>query len=487
MKKIIPSKFQKDIFDIYRTTNKNIVISAVPGSGKTTTIIELLKMKKTGRSAIFAAFNKSIVEELEKKLPQDIHVTTLHSLGCKAIYKKHRGQVEVQQYKLFRIAKKIEKTLTVEQKKKDFYIFNLIKIVDLYRLRLESSEDAIESIIAHYDIEIIGNEVEDSKKLLSAYYTYNSKWQSEGKKFMIDFVDMVYLPAVKDYELYQYDDVFVDESQDLNAAQQKLIEKVIKPKTGRFVAVGDPRQSIYGFMSADVDSYHAFAKKENTVELPLSFSYRCGTKIADAANEVWDVIQSPEDMFEGEIIEKAKLDDVKQGDFILCRNNKPLVEAYLELLKKEIPCYIKGSEIGKSIISLIKGYETLPKDIMIQSLEGQLTHLYEELHKRGIRKPTNHPRYVGLSEKISIIKLIGKNYNNTSSICKVIEQMFQDSSKGIMLSSIHKSKGLETDNVYILERSLIPSKYATQPHQLVQENNLLYVAITRAKRKLGFI
>ena len=488
MAKFIPSKFQVKIFETYRNTNSNIVVSAVPGSGKTSTILELLKLKKANRNALFVAFNSSIVKELALKTPQGIDVMTLHSFGCKVIYRHFKGKAELNNYKLYRIAKQIEKTFTVINKKQsEVYIWNLIKIVDLYRLRLESSFDAIQSIIDNYGIDTLGNELNDSVKLFNAYKAYNSSWDKKDKKFMMDYTDMVYLPAIKNWDIPMYDDVFIDESQDLNAVQQKLIDKIIKPKTGRFVAVGDPRQSIYGFMGADVYSYNNFLQKKNTIELPLSFSYRCGSKIVEKANEVWNVILSPEQMFEGEIIEHAKISDVKEGDFVLCRNNKPLVEQYFKFMQNEIPCYINGSEIGRGILLLIKVFENTPKEVMLKHLEGLLSNVYNELVRKNIKSPTRNEKYVSLSEKIGIINIIANNYDTTKQICDAITKMFQDESKGIMLSSIHKSKGMEADNVFILQRELIPSPYAIFAHQIVQENNLLYVAITRARKVLGFI
>ena len=56
-----------------------------------------------------------------------------------------------------------------------------------------------------------------------------------------------------------------------------------------------------------------------------------------------------------------------------------------------------------------------------------------------------------------------------------------------MLCTIHKSKGLEADVVYILNENLIPSKFAKSAEQLKQENNLKYVARTRAKNELYFL
>ena len=56
-----------------------------------------------------------------------------------------------------------------------------------------------------------------------------------------------------------------------------------------------------------------------------------------------------------------------------------------------------------------------------------------------------------------------------------------------MLCTIHKSKGLESDVVYILNEDLIPSRFASSTQQLTQERNLKYVARTRSKRELYYL
>jgi len=485
--KFKPSKYQLEIFNTYNTTNKNIVVSAVPGSGKTTTILELLKFTPIYRKTIFVAFNKSIVEELRKKVPKHIKVQTMHSLGMRALYKYYDNNIVLDDSKMFKIAIKLQNFFEIDKQKLFPYIDNLIKITNLYRLRLETDFSAIDEIISYYNVEIIGNESKDAKTLLKAYYQYNRNWRAEGEKFLIDFVDMVYLPAKDDnIYLYKFDEIFIDESQDLNAAQQKIIEKISNAKS-RFVAVGDPRQSIYGFMSADVEAYQKFAQKENTIELPLSVCYRCGKNIVNEANKIYNVIESPDWMHDGEVDENGSLDDVNEGDFILCRNVKPLVETYFKLLGREKIAYIKGSEIGKGIVKLIKRYENIPKNTMLQALVNEKGEIYDKLKERGIRKPTNHPTYISFAEKADIIKLFAEKYSTTREIIKKINDIFLNESDGIMLSTIHKSKGLETDNVYLLEPKLIPSKLAVKPHQIEQEYNLLYVAITRAKKKFAYI
>jgi len=69
----------------------------------------------------------------------------------------------------------------------------------------------------------------------------------------------------------------------------------------------------------------------------------------------------------------------------------------------------------------------------------------------------------------------------------MIGGIFSDDTRGIVLSTIHKSKGLENDRVFFLLPELLPSRFATMDWQLEQEENLRYVAITRAKKELVYV
>ena len=72
---------------------------------------------------------------------------------------------------------------------------------------------------------------------------------------------------------------------------------------------------------------------------------------------------------------------------------------------------------------------------------------------------------------------------------RAIEQLFDEKRRGLLtLSTIHKAKGLEWPTVFILDaRTLMPSKWAQLPWQKVQERNLQYVAVTRAKLNCFYI
>jgi superfamily I DNA/RNA helicase len=486
------SKFQKDIFETFQKTKENLVISAVAGSGKTTTILELLKFIPAGKKTIFLAFNKSIAEELAKKIPKgkNIEAINFHAYGARVITREYKGQSSIVPSKLYGIAKKCLPDVHkyVEEKKIDLYLFNLTKIVNLYRLSLLDKPEEMSKIIEEHGFPQLGNELQDAQRLLLAYREYNKTWRTQSKKFMIDFADMLYLPVKRRYLKNDYDYVFVDEVQDLNAVQQEFITGLLKPG-GKFVAVGDRYQSIYGFMGADAESYQKIVNRPNTVELPLSFSYRCGKKIAEMANTIYPIIESPDDIQEGEVITGSNFDTAQGGDFVLCRNIKPLVELYFTFIDKEKTSYVKGKEIGDDILGFINPYKKETKETLLVEIEGVLKAMESRLKSKGVKEksiPYNRA-YSLLKEKIEIIQTIAKKYETTEDIIACVGRIFKDVGDGIMLSTIHKSKGLETDNVFIFRPSLIPSPLATKPWQIEQEKNLLYVAYTRAKQKLHLV
>ena len=91
-------------------------------------------------------------------------------------------------------------------------------------------------------------------------------------------------------------------------------------------------------------------------------------------------------------------------------------------------------------------------------------------------------------EKILAIEALSNGIDDPMVVVNKIRDIFSDDNRsGICLSNVHKSKGLESERVFIIHSELFPSKYATTPWEIEQERNLEYVAYTRAKTTLGFI
>jgi ATP-dependent exoDNAse (exonuclease V) beta subunit len=90
-------------------------------------------------------------------------------------------------------------------------------------------------------------------------------------------------------------------------------------------------------------------------------------------------------------------------------------------------------------------------------------------------------------DTISSLTTIAAGCNNVTELINRINRIYSRSNTGICLSTIHKAKGLEANNVHIICRSVMPQKYAKTKSEIQQERNLIYVAITRAKHKLCYV
>lgn len=482
------SKYQQDIFKAYNTTNKNIVIAAAPGSGKTSTIVELLKQTPPYKKAIFLCFNKSIADELSTKVPQNTKASTIHSLGIGLLYKCLNRKIKITEYKNFTLAKKSLKISHVKPDKQSAFIFTLSRMVDLYRINLGENYDDLVQINDKYGLLEGEQDLELTWELINKIDEYNLK--EDHQEFMVDFTDMLFLPLFfKDrFTFPKYDVVFCDEGQDLSLLQKRLIDQIIKPRTGRFVLVGDQKQTIYTFIGANKQSFREFVEAPNTIELPLSVSYRCPKKVIEEANKVFEGVEAFEDNIEGEVIHDGDIDDAVDGDLILCRNNLPLVELFLRFLRQGKKAVIFGKEYEKGLLYILNKVDTKDKEEAFKRMDDLLKKTSEDLKAKGVFSTDKHPKYQALLEKILILKAISRSFEDFSTVDQMLSKMFSDdTSKGIILSTIHKMKGKENDTIYFYLPSLIPSKYAETAEELYQEKCLYYVCLTRSKKKLVYV
>ena len=476
-----PSKYQKAIYKAFQLTKRDISISAVAGSGKTTVLLELLKYIPSNSNSLFLAFNNSIVDELrERNKRADVQIMTIHSCGWRSILCRYGSKVKMNPNKSIAKTEKVIKELNISENKRGYYFYIIPKILDLMRCNLcENNEKAIMDLILHYDINVDKEDIKIAQKAFSYLITDKSQF---------DFMDMIYVPVTDEsVRLQKYDYVFCDESQDFSVCQQLFIKMSLSRK-GRLVTVGDRNQAIYGFAGADADSYDKLSNiNGEAIKMPLSVSYRCGKRIIAEAQKIVPEIQPAPDASDGYVWEDGSLTEIREGDWILCRNLKPLVQTYLWLMKNKIKSKIRGKDIGEGIVSLIikTGAKTIPE--LYEGLEREENNLLEKLQKRGVRHPSLHPKMELLYQRIEVIQCLCEEVESVKELRKLIEGIFSDDINGIILSTIHKAKGLENDRVFFLCPELIPSRFATMDWQFEQEQNLKYVAITRAKKELIYV
>lgn len=477
-----PSKYQLAVYDAFNNTKENINISAVAGSGKTTVLIELLKFLPKNKTALFVAFNNSIVDELKNRISvsSNIEISTIHSYGWRSILMRY-GKATMNPNKVFG---KIEMTLkdypSISAKRHGYYFYILSKIVDLMRCNLTpiDKKDVLDMTL-YYDIDIDEDEAEMAIKVLNSM---------NRDKSQFDFMDMIYQPVVDPFiRMCKYDYVFCDESQDFSQAQQMVIKKSLS-RIGRLITVGDENQGIYGFAGADADSYKKLSELNgNSIKLPLSVCYRCSRSVIAEAQTIVPEITAAPDAEMGIVREGCMREDLRFGDWVLCRNLKPLIQTYLWLMKNKVKSKIKGKDIGEGIIAMINKTGARTLSGMWNMLEFGKERLFDKLKKRGIRHPSQHPKMELYNQRLEVIECLMGEVSTVNALRELISSIFADDIQGIMLSTIHKAKGLENDRIFFICPELIPSKFATTDWMFEQERHLFYVAVTRARKDLIYV
>ena len=496
-KEFTPSEYQKKIFENIVHGTSNMVINAVAGSGKSTTIVNSLRLIPEDKNVLFIAFNKDIVEALKEKVGYvpNVHITTYHSLGYSIVTSYFKTKPELDEYKYSTyINLNLKKFLDGEElsySKEKEYRRNLIKLVDYARYNIAQSKKEIENVAKKYNILTILNECEVTMDIL--------QWGQKNTN-TIDYTDMVWLPYELDIKTYKhkYNWIFVDEAQDSSPVQQELFKKCFK-RGARFCAVGDSSQCINAWAGADIDSFKNFLKMPNTKEFQLPISYRCPVNIINEAKKFVPNIEASPNAIDGEIKYNVDPYSPKPGDMVLCRNTYPLVKLYSDFLRINKKSYIRGKDIGEDLINTINSV-SLSCEYLNKSLidEGLFRKLYSELFKKInilIEKNNMSEEEAYFSapimefyDTISSLEILSDNLTTVDELIAKIRTIFMDGGDdAVCLSTIHKSKGLEADNVYILAKSLMPSMYAHQEWEKISEENLEYVAITRAKKTLQYI
>ncbi len=498
------SKYQQAVFENVATGTGHTVVKAVAGSGKTTTIVEALSHIPAGCRTLFVAFNKAIAEELKKRAPRGVEVSTLHSYGLKTITRTLgrlriennrvqdlvRGMYKNGTLEVAIVSAKIAKNLGKENEELSYDLMrDLTRAVSLAKGALIGDEDKLGALIDDFEIEspkrspipgiILPQEMQDAfykafVKDVLALLVSCTDTEQDGS---IDFDDMIWLPVVLDLRQMQFDRVFVDETQDLNPAQIEMTMRAVKAN-GRICAVGDPRQAIYRFRGADSAAVDNVVKRLEATVLPLSVCYRCCKAVILQAQEVVPEIEWAPDAIDG-VVSDATISEMKQnakpGEFILSRTNAPLISLCMYFLKEGRPATIQGRDIGASLAAFVK--KSAARNV--QELCDYVEMWRDTECKRLAAK---HSDTQVVEDRAECILTISDGARTVADVISRIEGLFadKDDSTRIVLSSTHKAKGMERDTVWMLQ-----STYCRRPG--VEEENILYVGLTRARKTLFLV
>ena len=338
----------------------------------------------------------------------------------------------------------------------------------------------------------IGDEIINNRGVVKTFVTQEYKYHNTEEVFDMTVEDnhnFIIVSTMSNYGIIAHN------CQDLNTSQRLLIESTINPNGGRFVFIGDKKQNIYKFCGSNTESFDYLCKKPNTVTLPLSVTYRCPPTIVNMVKHLNPNIISYTNVDNGKVYNDYSYKNLRDGDMVLCRETFPLVSLCVRLVSEGRKAIIIGSDIGLSICRLISDVEKKNEEFTMEFVFSQLYNVKNKLIEK--LEINNHitkaeaskdSTVILLDEKIKIIEALTNHDDKQYNEKKKIENLFSDDDKsGITLATIHKSKGLESDRVFILHKDLMPSRFAKDEEDFEQEENLKYVAYTRSKRVLGFI
>lgn len=582
-----------------------ILVTAGPGSGKTRVlterIINLLSLNKK-RILALTFSNKAaeeIKERIEKRINDDemqeqLYIGTIHSFCLEVVlnrgnliglpsglvlFESELDRIAVLK-KVFSEMPDLRDVITSEIDQKNIYK-NCLKKISQYKQNFIMPEILLDS------------KSEKSNSFAKLYEAYNNMMLSQRA---LDFDDILLYAyrifterpqiATSYTRLYKY--IFIDEAQDLNSSQYKIIKALCHEFTN-IMMVGDPAQSIYGFNGSESEFMTKHFREDfNPTEYQLVENFRSTKKIIDAAKRIQSTSNSSAVYpIEGELSAFALDNEYQEADWIIekinsllkygsewvegvinyeniaiiARNRYVLSKLSEKLDEKKIPynfgqisrtvesesVIMKIFEAGlriiinpydnvhyQQIINLLNveedqirdqenNYLNLLLSLDDSDIEGYMKNKFmilKESWKYLIENEENFTKSINFIENNLVIKEIEydnleeRALNDQYFIQKDIE-MWRTNWKnyckqsvsgqrnlahfrnqvslgrtqtyneiGITLLTVHMSKGLEYDVVFLmgLNEGTFPDYRAKEPKEYNEELNNMFVGLTRAKR-----
>lgn len=509
-----PSEQQQAVLDWATNGTGHLNLVARAGCGKTSTLkllvallvrLGLTASKGPGRGGAFlGSYNKAIATEISEALTAAgiawnlAQAGTMHSLGKRAWKKIAPAACEEPD------AKKVDKLFDAmypvhptNDQIREYRTF-VIKAVGLAKQRAFGVTCDIDNRAAWFDmVDHFGleEELEENQNasigIEAAIRIYRRSLQTCRE--VIDFDDMILAPLYFKARFWKFEWIMIDEAQDTNPARRALALACLAPG-GRLIAVGDPAQAIYGFTGADSDSMDLIKAALSSQELPLNRTYRCPKSVVALAQTWVPDIQATDAAPEGTVRTITQDDFRKEAfgttDAILCRNSAPLVDLAYSLIRRGIACRVEGRKIGEGLLKLANRFRV--KTLM--ALQSKLSSYLEKETAKWMAKGKEQ-KAADIADAVETLQtiidqLLSERKTLVADLAGFVDRIFGDTPEGapqqmLTLCTVHKSKGREWDRVYLLGRNLyMPSKWARKDWQLDQEDNLCYVAVTRAKQEL---
>lgn len=471
---------QKAIFEEAKSGSGNVTVVARAGTGKTTTIIEAFRHAPE-ETILYAVFNKKNQREAVSKITDPrVEVKTLHALGYAFIQRVWSGVKPDDSVEYDRLEQVAGNSLPDEVRDAIIKLVGFGKncllkptVGGLIELAEERGIDAADSESKEMGGWVVARIAAVALKVIEASHERDILNR-------ISFNDMVYLPVAMGWVRPWFNFVVVDESQDMNAPQIEMARLACK---GRLWLVGDDRQAIYIFRGAMHNCMSLFEERFAAKRLTLTTTYRCPKLVVQMAAQYVPDYHAADSAPEGIVRDTEISNIITQaviGDAILSRINAPLMPLCLRLLRQGIPARIEGRDVGKMLLSIIKKLKAKSVPDFVKRVQ---TWGDKQIARAG-RSKNMAAKVETIKDQVDTLIALAEGAANVGEIESRTLSLFQNSDDrgvrpAVVLSSTHKAKGLEWERVFVLRET-----YLRKGKESREEENLLYVAITRSKAEL---
>lgn len=470
---------QLAVFDFAEHSDNNLMIEALAGAAKTSTLVELTRLLRG--TVLCLAFNKRIADEMEIRMPKGVECRTLNSLGHR-VWGQHLGKkLQLSDSKIhFTTTKLIEEWIDPTEKA---HLYETLSDCLTMIRGAKNHGHVPDSIAARLgnkckplltDAELFLMLPEEptaaQRDLILQVLCQSFEDALLGR---IDYADQLLLPTVMQCSFPIFANVLVDEAQDLSELNHVMIGKVAKR---RIIAVGDSLQAVYAFRGAHQEGMPLLAARFSMHTRYLSTTFRCPEAVCDHVRwhakriEPWSA--NPTNPGSVAWSESWQLADIPDGSAVLCRNNAPLFRFAIRMLKEGRRPHVWGRDVAAGLVKIMEGLgakNMKREDAMIALCT------YRDTKLRSLKKQSAKS---ALLERMDCIAVFLSNAESLGGAVALAQSVFN--SKGLVdLSTGHKAKGSEWANVFILDSHLIGDEG--------QELNLAYVMATRAKATLLYI
>ena len=351
-----PTPEQAEIIAAARSTSDNLLVNALAGAAKTTTL-EMICHQITSIPILSLAFNKRIADEMAKRLPSHVEARTMNALGHRVWMKAIGKKVSIDTRKMHTILTTAIRSLPkgrqeeawedmsdtlgwLRAAKRDGYT------PPKWRGSSRFNAGSLQEWLAPYPEEPTNLQCE----LIEAALAASIEAAYAGG---LDFDDQIYMPVCFGASWPRFPLVLIDEFQDLNALQHEMLANLV---TKRLIGVGDPWQSIYGFRGAKQNGMAAARDRWQMRELSLSTTFRVPRLGVERAWFRVPHMRWRDGAPDGNIqtLGAWSENDICDGAAIICRNNAPLFRAGLRLLARGRHIKLIGMDIGSGLLRILK-------------------------------------------------------------------------------------------------------------------------------------